>query len=244
MSSRRRNFWRRGFVMGIYFGRFKHGLKTRATIGVGEIAIMCAVGITTMAWGAESGTLPAPSQPPARRETYSERYGVLAARNIFVRDRTRPRGNGTTQPAAATQESVRTPEQLLMLTGVVLEEDGFRAYAENLDSFLISKLAPGDTIARGKITSIDIDAVEYEQSGAQRKWIVIGHDFTGRPAMFSAAASVLSVDVVTTGPASSGPVLGGKASTAPAAAVPGNSSDPNLSAEQKMRLRRQTELKR
>jgi len=174
------------------------------------------------------GGTSAQPQPPARPPTYSERYGLLADHNIFVRDRTRivrggsggygPGGAGSsTQPS--TRPTVRSPEEALALRGVVIEDGGLHAYVEDTNSYNMLRLSPGDNVARGKVSAIQIDAVQYEGPGGHREWIEIGQDFTGHTAV-------------------AGSSFGVGASTQPSG-PPIDPNDPNLTLEQRMKLRRQ-----
>jgi hypothetical protein len=166
-----------------------------------------------------------------RAPAFSERYGVLSERNIFVRDRSHP----STRPSPTTQSSPRDPERSVWLAGVALEAEGFRAYVENQNVGTVTRLAIGDSLARGKITAIEIDAVAYEANG-QTTWIEIGNDFANHPvrALSEPLAEVSATTTPTTGPAAAG---------APAGAASINLNDPNLTVEQKLKLRRQQELK-
>jgi hypothetical protein len=166
-----------------------------------------------------------------RAESYTSRYGMLSERNIFLKDR----HHATTRPEPSTQLSPRDPERSLRLAGVVVEDDGFRAYVENSAIGTITRLAVGDPIARGKITAIEIDAVAYEANG-HTTWIEIGNDFANEPVMVAGetyAASASSAETPTTAPAAAG---------APGVANI-NPNDPNLTVEQRLKLRRQLELK-
>jgi hypothetical protein len=155
-------------------------------------------------------------------DTYTSRYNVLSERNIFLKDRSQP----ATRPAPVTQPSPRDPERSVWLTGVVLEGDGYRAYIENQMIGTVMRLAVGDAIARGKITAIEIDAVAYEVNG-HVAWIEIGNDFANQP-IASAGESISITDAPTTMPA-------GLEGLYP--------NDPNLTVEQRLRLRRLQELK-
>jgi hypothetical protein len=172
------------------------------------------------------------TEPAPRRESYSDRYAVLSDHNIFLRDRSRPApANATSQPA-----TTRVPEESLVLTGVVIEEEGLRAYVEDFDTYSVKKVAVGDAIARGRVLDIDINAVEYEHAG-ERKWIEMGSNFLGR-------AHTLATSVAVSAPATTAPAGPGAASpsTQPSGA-PANLNDPNLTLEQKMKLRRLQERK-
>ena len=170
----------------------------------------------------------APTTSPAGasaspRQRYSDRYAVLSDRNIFLRERARP----TTQPRP--EPAKRTPEESFILTGIVAEDEGIRAYFEDIDGQSITKAAIGDSIARGKISAILIDAIEYESSG-RKTWVEIGSDLTGKS---SAVEAVSASDSPTTAPAEGS-----------AAAAKVDPNDPNLSMEQRLRLRRLQELNR
>jgi hypothetical protein len=164
----------------------------------------------------------AQQEPP--REGYRDRYGVLSERNIFLRDRgRRRRWEPTSQPAYGT----RPAEDSYVLRGVVFEDDQFHAYVENLSGYSVLKLGVGDTVASGKIAQIEINAIEYELSG-RRTRIEIGQTLTG-----GQAASFETILSETSG-----------STTQPASAPAINPNDPNLTIEQKMKLRRQQELNR
>jgi hypothetical protein len=149
-------------------------------------------------------------------ESYTDKYAILAEQNIFLRDRSRPNRSGPTSQGAPA-----TPEQLLTLTGVVFEDGQYRAYLEDLRSGRVQRLSEGDSVARGRISQIDIDAIEYEtgsgslSNNSQRTWVEVGSDLTGK------AATPTTVG----GEADSGPKL--------------DPNDPNLTPEQRLKARRQ-----
>jgi hypothetical protein len=179
---------------------------------------------------AGAGPATAPSTLPsasARTASYSERYGVLSEQNIFLKDRSVRTERRTT---SSSQPSARPPEEAFVLRGVVVEDDGWRAYVEDTRAERMIRLAPGDKIARGQVTHIQIDAIAYDLNG-QPQIVEIGQDLTGRT-----VAAMYSSDT----PPSSGTT---QASTSPSAASQPsngiNANDPNLSIEAQMRLRRQ-----
>ncbi len=93
-----------------------------------------------------------------------------------------------------------------------------RLWVENTDSSTITKLRVGDPIAHGIVTQIQIDAFEYETTG-RRGWIEVGQSLTGEQVV------ARSTSAGTTQPSS----------------LP-NPNDPNLTIEQRMKLRRMQEL--
>jgi hypothetical protein len=178
------------------------------------MALIALLGLSSVASAASSP-----------RQSFTERYNVLSERNIFLKDRSQ----ATTRPASTSQPTRNDPEHTMALTGVVFEDNGFRAYVEN-SAGTVSRLSIGDTVARGKITDIQIDGVAYASSG-QTTSITIGDDFTGHPATFLGESSSASSSSTNT------------ASTAPSGVEGLNPNDPSLTMEQKLKLRRMQELK-
>jgi hypothetical protein len=172
---------------------------------------------------------------PARAQGYSDRYGLLEERNIFLRDRSRRstgrNGNnsGTTQPAAAR----RPVEESFVLNGVVLEDAGYRAYFENPVQGETLRLAAGESLAHGKVGAIAIDGIAYDVAGGQRTWVAIGCDLTGKPSMLLSGSTSSSADAA----ASTQPTI-----SADVAKL--NPNDPNLTQEQRMKLKRASELQK
>jgi hypothetical protein len=169
------------------------------------------------------------TQTPTRtpRPDYREKYSILTERNIFLKERRRPSQSDSRDRDRERERDRPRPEQTLALTGIVEEEGEFRAYFENLASPSFVRVSVGEPIARGKITVITLDAVEYEQEG-QRRIILIGQDLTGTTSV--RASPVYSTS--TTGP-TTGPSAGGDA-----AALNFDPNDPNLTVEQKMKVKR------
>lgn len=165
----------------------------------------------------------APSGRDGYREGYRDRYGVLSERNIFLRDRGRRRRSD--QPSSRPAYAPRPIEDSFVLRGVVYEDGQFHAYVESLNSSTVLKLGLGETVASGKVAAIEMDAIEYEQSGRQSVRIEIGQTLTGGEYIVPAS---------TTDSAGS--------TTQPASAPAIDPNSPNLTLEQKMKLRRQQQL--
>lgn len=153
-------------------------------------------------------------------------YDVITERNMFLRDRPRPRVV-TTRPAPATRpvEVVipETPEQRYVLRGVAIEDGEYRAYFEHVRTGEGLRVQPGDAIGNGHIAHIDIDAVAYASSEGTITWIDVGENLNG-------------VRDTRSAPPSAGPVSSGApaASTEPATGP----ADPALqSLEERMRAR-------
>src|SRR5436309_1780817 len=117
--------------------------------------------------------------------------GIVARhRNRGARERLqqdhRPRVRREDRPSS-TQPAPRTAEQNYVLTGVVMEGAEPRAYFEDLNRGTLVKVAPGDTLARGRITGIDIDAVAYDHGERGLTWVQVGRDLTGSVSVIAQA---------------------------------------------------------
>ena len=158
-------------------------------------------------------TQPAPSG-------YNERYAILEQRNVFVRDRSRPTSRPVSSGSSSTQPTRRSIEESLVVRGIAMEEYGYRAYVEDLNTGNTLRLSPGDALGRGHVSAVALDAIAYEHEGT-KTWIDIGSDLTGKTSIVAAASPYAAA--ATTSPA-----------TLPANV---NLNDPNLTVEQRMRLR-------
>jgi hypothetical protein len=167
---------------------------------------------------------PVPPAPTKPAMDFSQRYGVLAERNIFLRQRR------TARPAQATEAApaaVVLPTQQWVLVGVVMDDQQQRAFLEPVSGGELRKLTVGDTLAEGQITAVNLDTIVFRDSGGART-IRVGQDLSG------GAASLRS-----SGASQPGPGASGASPSTPAAA---GGSDAGLSAEERMRRRRQQEL--
>jgi hypothetical protein len=216
---------------------------------------------TTTTAAAAATTSPAPAiaavTPPSRglsssrpsssspTRDYRDRYAILSDRNIFVKersrivplsDRDRPRSDNSRTRSDTPR--LPPPETSYILTGIVLEDGLVHAYVEDMKGGKILRLSVGDAVARGHITDITIDAVQYTASG-QQAWVDLGRDFTGAipssPSAIYAAAAAAATQAggtSTTGPTSA-PSVG---------ALPLDPNNPNLSLEERMKIRRMQQL--
>jgi len=164
-----------------------------------------------------------PAQQAPGREGFRDKYGVVSERNIFMRERGRRRRyEGPSRPAYSPPV-----EDAYVLRGVVFEDDIYRAHIESLNTSTVLKLAVGEPVASGKVTAIDIDAIEYEQPGHRPIRIEVGQTLTGGQAVLPTISSE-----------------GSGSTTQPASAPAIDPNSPNLTLEQKMKLRRMQELNR
>lgn len=208
----------------------------------------------SLARAASTPPTPAPSPTPtptsqphsesrrSTRERYSDRYSILTQRNIFLKDRSRgsrySNGNSGSTTQSSTQPSRRPIEETLLLRGIVMEQGEVRAYFEDIANSRIVRVAQGESIAHGRITSIGLDAVEYETPGTgsaaapHRTFVAVGNDLTGKVSEYDLPSSSAAAAMATTSPVMPSGVEGL------------NPNDPNLSPEQRMKLRRAMELKK
>lgn len=184
------------------------------------IALTCVAAAALAQQTTTATTRRSSREQPTSQRNYVDRYGLLEQRNIFLRDRSKPTTQRSGGGSASTQPA-RRPEQMLVVTGIVLEDGGFRAYVEDTSATppKILRVSPGDNLGPGRVLEIQIDAIAYEQAG-QHKWIDVGSDLTGQalgtPTLTDAAA--------TTAPADE-------------ALMKLDPNDPNLTVEQRMRIR-------
>jgi hypothetical protein len=162
------------------------------------------------------------------RLSYNDRYGVIEDRNVFVKDRTHIVRGGSTRPSGDGGAPKRTIDESFVLTGVVAEDGGYRAYVENIDTSNVTRVAVGDSLHKGKVGAIETDAIAYDPAGGQRIWVEVGSDLTGKP---SAALSARAAEEAS----SSGPAIASDIANI-------NPNDPNLTIEQKMKLRRAQQM--
>ena len=165
---------------------------------------------------------------PTTRQSDRDHYAVLTEQNIFVKDRRSLRRSdrpaGQQREPTALEIAQRTPEAKYVLTGVVFEDGDYRAFIEDTSASKVLRLSVGEAIARGKITEIDIDTIAYESSG-KTTIINVGTTLTGIP--YSAFTATPGAT----------PAPG----AAPSTPLP-DPNNPNLTIEERMKLRRAAEL--
>jgi hypothetical protein len=196
--------------------------------------VPCALCVIAIAAGTTPATKPA-SKPDPRIQ-----YGVISENNIFLKERRR-RDSGEYRPPTSRVYVPPVPEKSFVLTGIVLEDE-WRAYIEeNAQRSRFHRVGVGDQIGRGHVAAIEIDAIAYEYGG-KVTWIPIGKDLTGDVPPNTAASYIASAGTgSTTAPATTGPTTGpavaGSDTVAPAP-LPLDPNNPNLSFEERMKLRR------
>lgn len=189
------------------------------------------------------GSSSSSSSSSSRRAELRERYPALADRNMFLRDRARPQP--MSRPSFTGPRDSRPPappEASYILTGVVLEDE-YRAYVEDGARSRILRLGLGDTVARGRVVGIDLDGIAYERDG-RITWVSMGQDFTGALASASPFGGRSSPSSSSPSSRSSDGPSTRPSDAAPAQPLPIDPNNPNLTFEERMRLRRQMEQAR
>jgi hypothetical protein len=225
-------------------------------------SLALAVAFAAASASAQSGTDPsdrsrrtgapaaeAPSGAKPRPPSYSEKYAVLDEKNIFQKTRVRrePPSGRTARPGErTTSDSPRQRvEESLVLTGIALQGSRHVAFVEDTSACTTTRLMPGDPIANGRIAAVERDHVEYEADGGRTR-VDIGHNFSG--GLSPVASGATSSDVTGASPADSGTAstrpTTGPATAASAGGAPPDPKNPNLSIEERMRLRRAQEQRK
>ena len=125
-------------------------------------------------------------------------YDVLSQRNMFLRDRPRPRvyherHEPTSRPADIDYTSPEAIERYTVLRGVVIENNELHAYVENTHTGDVRRLVPGDAIGNGHVTTIAIDAIGFESQG-RLNWVEVGQNLQGATVAPVVSATTMPAD--------------------------------------------------
>lgn len=140
--------------------------------------------------------------------SYQDQYGLLSERNMFNRDRPRPRVRDNSRPISRPDTtSPQAVERAIVLRGVAIEDNELHAYLENSRTGQRFRVAPGDTLASGRVAEIAIDAVAYEVDG-RTAWIEIGQNLSGirnaeTPPVVSGSSAIPGTEPSTPSPSAS-----------------------------------------
>jgi len=172
----------------------------------------------------ETGPAETPAAPAIRSTAPSnaavtgwDSYRVLSDRNMFVRNRGRPQRVRSAMRVAPPDN----PDERLVLTGIIQQGGQYVAFFEDTRTRKTTTVEAGDSVGRGRLTAIAMDAVQYTCDGAAAQ-ITVGSSLTGRPAMLRASAPP------PTGTGGTPPTVSTDAGAAPpsAAPVPENAETP------------------
>ena len=130
------------------------------------------MGTTLLALSFVHSAAEAPSQPAQSLEDYR----ILWERNIFSHDRGARRRQE--EEARAQPKREHRPEQDIVLRGVSQQGDRWVAFFENLQSGITTRVEKGEDVARGRVTDITLDKIEYELNG-QAVPVAVGQTLDG-----------------------------------------------------------------
>jgi hypothetical protein len=198
---------------------------------IAALVLAAALADWTVAQDRRGGAAQAPPAAGARPEDFSGRYGILSEKNIFVRNRP-----ATRRGAQRSSSSPRRPEEMMVLTGIALQEGRHVAFIENTATRSTQRLVTGDTILGGKVAAIDFGGLHFEAGDRQTR-IAVGRNFLGAVA---ATAPVASASATTAAAGSPATAPAGNSGAASAAGEPAD--DAGLSAEERMKRKRQRQL--
>jgi len=173
-----------------------------------------------------------------------DRFKVLVQRNMFSKERGRPRDEAKRERKREAPPVPRI-ESDLVLIGVVQKDGAPAAIVENRVSGKIVTIKPGDSIGAGVVKVISLDSIDFDADGILHV-IRIGSTLAGTPPKALTAVSTESPATIT--PASNGtalpsPQTSSTTSTGPAApASPAGSAGESVL--ERMRRKRQEELRK
>ena len=105
------------------------------------------------------------TQPATAAVALPEEFAVLQTRSPFMHGPKPGRAAG--------------PEASVVLKGAVEIGGRFIAFFEDKASKRVMLLSMGEAVARGKVKTISLDAIEYEAAGAAAKRIEVGQNLNG-----------------------------------------------------------------
>ena len=118
-----------------------------------------------------------PGQAP-RGAPMPEKYAVLLQRSIFARGGAAARTGGPSTTQAVSTAPVLSPQQQVVLLGVLCPDEQFVAFAENRVTRQVLILHPGDEVAGGRVAAITLDSVAFVQ-GSKELVIRVGQNLAG-----------------------------------------------------------------
>jgi hypothetical protein len=191
----------------------------------GRLARVAAIVVSAVlldSSGSIGQTRPAAAQPA--QERFSDRYEILTEKNIFLRNR--PRARSTSRAPSGP----RRVEETFVLTGIALQEGRHVAFIENSGTRATQRLLPGEAVAGGKVISVELDSLEFESKG-RRFRVAIGRNLLGDVFVAETPTATSPGADPSSAPTSAGSSGG--------ATPPLAGGDADLSAEERMKRRRQ-----
>ncbi|MHC4331564.1 MAG: hypothetical protein ACYSWW_25960 [Planctomycetota bacterium] len=139
----------------------------RRLTGLAFLALI--VGLVAGRGGAGEG------RGPANQEDSWAAYRIIVERNMFSRQRGPRMDQSGRQRMSAPAP---TPESYYVLKGIVQEDGVFIGFLEDNQRGRILRVHKGDKVARGVITELTLDSVQY-QFGDRTVKVAMGFDLEG-----------------------------------------------------------------
>ena len=135
--------------------------------------------------------VPAPATNAAPAADWS-RYEILIMRNIFSKDRGRSRNEDKIGEAKEKElPPPPKPEAGLALIGIVNKDGQLVAFVENTNTGTVQNVKEGDTIARGKVSAVTLNKINYDYDGKSTE-VSIGSTLEGGTATRSDSVKAAS----------------------------------------------------
>jgi hypothetical protein len=106
------------------------------------------------------------------------KYSVLLERSIFARGGFAARSTQPSTTQSASTAPVYTPQQQVLLLGVLCPDEQFVAFAENRSTGQVMILHQGDEVAQGRVAAITLDSLTFVQ-GSKVTEIRVGQNLAG-----------------------------------------------------------------
>lgn len=133
--------------------------------------------ISSMPPGAQrSMAVVAQPQGPA---TQPAKVASILPKEFQIFEQQNPFAHGPATPPAPAGPPQGGPEASLVFKGVMDNSGRCIAFIEDLASKHVTQVMAGQPVGRGKIKSINLDAMEFEVMGAMRK-ILVGQNLDGQ----------------------------------------------------------------
>jgi hypothetical protein len=194
--------------------------------------------------------VPAATSPPpvaTGQDDQWDKYGLLVERNIFLRYRRRAVARAPSP--RPTGPVVRDSDRDVILTGVGRRDGEYVAFFENTASEITVRARTGQAVGQGRIKAITLDAVEYERDGAVTR-IQVGDALQGGRFVRETVAAAPPPATRPSGPSTSPTTMPQTAasqpapSPGPAAPAGGDKDSDTADIVERMRQRRERELRR
>ncbi|HZN66932.1 MAG TPA: hypothetical protein VFB66_16700 [Tepidisphaeraceae bacterium] len=128
--------------------------------------------------GPSTGASGSTSLQAGRVPPMPAKYGVLLERSIFARGGFAARSTQPSTTQSASTAPVYSPQQQVLLLGVLCPDEQFIAFAENRSTGQVMILHQGDEVAQGRVALITLDSLTFAQ-GSKVTEIRVGQNLAG-----------------------------------------------------------------